>query len=139
MLVISGTVIKIKQLVARLSILMLALVVLIQCDRPHEDVVLRQIKDVVVDASSEPTLRANAIFFNPNDMRGKLKKINVEIFVNEKKAAKVEQDLKTTIPARGEFTVPLEVKLAIKELGFMDTLLGMIGGKKFDVHYKGFL
>ena len=139
MLVISGTVIKIKQLVARLSILMLALVVLIQCDRPHEDVVLRQIKDVVVDASSEPTLRANAIFFNPNDMRGKLKKINVEIFVNEKKAARVEQDLKTTIPARGEFTVPLEVKLAIKELGFMDTLLGMIGGKKFDVHYKGFL
>jgi LEA14-like dessication related protein len=125
--------------VARLFLFILALVVLSQCDRPHEDVVLRQIKDVVVDASSEPMLKANAIFFNPNNMRGRLKKINVEIFVNEKKAAKVEQDLKTIIPANGEFTVPLEVKLAMKELGFMDTLLGMIGGKKFDVHYKGFL
>jgi hypothetical protein len=35
--------------------------------------------------------------------------------------------------------VPIEVKLAIKELGLMDTLLGMLGGRKFEVHYKGAL
>ena len=32
------------------------------CKRPKEDIVLRQIKDVVVDASSDPMLNANAIF-----------------------------------------------------------------------------
>jgi hypothetical protein len=53
--------------------------------------------------------------------RGKLKKIKVDIFLNGKKAASVDQELKTTIPANDEFTVPIEVKLAIKELGFMDT------------------
>lgn len=106
---------------------------------PKEKIVLRQIKDVVVDASSGPKLKANAIFYNPNKTRMKLKKINVDIFINGKKSANVDQDLKTVIPAEGDFTVPLEVSLNMKELGLLDTIFGMIGGKTFDVHYKGFL
>ncbi len=109
------------------------------CSRPKEDIVLRQIKDIVVDATSEPMLKANAIFYNPNAVRGKLKRINVDIFVDGKKAASVNQELKTIIPSNDEFSVPIEVKLAMKELGFMDTVLGMIGGKKFEVRYEGSL
>jgi LEA14-like dessication related protein len=122
-----------------LFLFFLLLVLVTGCKRPKEDIVLRQIKDVVVDASSDPLLKANAIFYNPNSMRGKLKKIKVDVYVNGKKAASVDQDLKTVIPANNEFTVPIEVKLAIKELGFMDTLLGMIGGKTFEVRYEGSL
>ena len=116
-----------------------ATLVLTACQKPDQDIVLRHIRDVVVDASSEPMLRANAIFYNPNNMRGRIRKIDVEIFVNGKKAASVDQSLKTSIPAQAEFTVPLEVKLAIKELGVMDTIFGMIGGKTFKVRYKGSL
>jgi LEA14-like dessication related protein len=122
-----------------LSFFLLFVIGLAGCKRPKEDIVLRQIKDVVVDASTDPMLKANAIFYNPNSMRGKLKKIKVDIFLNGKKAASVDQELKTVIPANDEFTVPIEVKLAIKELGFMDTLLGMIGGKTFEVRYEGAL
>ncbi len=118
---------------------LLMLVVISGCKGPEEKIVLRKIRDVVVDASTEPILKANAVFYNPNDMRGRLKRINVEIFVDGKKAAFVNQKLKTHIPANGEFIVPLEVKLSIKELGFMDTLLGVIGGKKFEVRYEGSL
>jgi len=109
------------------------------CKGPEEKIVLRKIRDVVVDASTEPTLKANAVFYNPNDMRGKLKRINVDVYVDGKKSAFVNQKLKTQIPANGEFIVPLEVKLNIKELGFMDTLLGVLGGKKFEVRYEGTL
>lgn len=109
------------------------------CQRPDEDIKLRQIKDVVVDASTSPKLKANALFYNPNKMRGKLKKIKVDIYVNEKKVGHVDQDLKTVIPSQDEFVVPLEVNLAMKELGFVDTVLGMIGGKKFQVRYEGYL
>ena len=84
-------------------------------------------------------LKANAVFFNPNDMRGRIRKIDVEIYVNGKKAASVDQTLKTSIPAQSEFVVPLEVKLALKELGVMDTIFGMIGGKTFKIRYKGSL
>ena len=118
---------------------MAAMLLLTACEKPDQDIVLRDIRDVVVDATSEPMLKANAIFYNPNNMRGRIRKIDVEIFVNGKKAASVDQSLKTSIPAQAEFTVPLEVKLAIKELGVMDTIFGMIGGKTFKVHYKGSL
>lgn len=123
----------------RLAVSVLLLVLWSGCKAPDQDIVLRQIKDVVVDATSDPMLKANAIFYNPNNVRGKLKKIDVEIFVNGKKAASVDQSLKTSIPAQSEFTVPLEVKLAIKEMGVMDTLFGMIGGRTFKIHYKGSL
>lgn len=122
-----------------LVLTLFSLLTLAGCKKPEEDIVLRQIRDVVVDASSEPMLKANAIFYNPNSVRGKLKKIDVEIFVNGKKSATVEQSLKTLIPAKGEFTVPLQVKLAMKELGLLDTIFGMIGGKTFEIHYKGSL
>ena len=110
---------------------------LTSCEKPNERIVLRDIRDVMVDASTDPMLRANAVFYNPNDMHGRLRKIDVVIYVNGKKAAHVDQKLKTIIPAKGEFKVPLEVKLNIKELGFMDTLLGVLGGKKFEVRYEG--
>ena len=109
------------------------------CQGPKEKIRLKSIRDVVVDATSDPTLKANAILFNPNNMRGKLKKIDVEIFVNGKKAANVKQDFNMVIPANSEFTIPLVVNLHMKELGFMDTLLGMVGGKKFEVRYDGFV
>ena len=117
--------------------LILALTVLAGCQRPSEDIVLRQVRDVVADATSDPTLKAEAVFYNPNSISGKLKHIDVEIFVNGKKAGVVKKDYKIKIPAKGEFTVPLEVQLNMKELGLMDTILGMIGGKKFDVEYIG--
>lgn len=125
--------------VKNVIILFVVLIVAGGCKKPDQDIVLRHINDVVLDATSGPMLKANAIFYNPNGMRGRLRKIDVEIFVNGKKAASVEQTLRTSIPAASEFTVPLEVRLAIKELGVMDTIFGMIGGKTFEVHYKGSL
>lgn len=109
------------------------------CAKPDQDIVLRQVKDVVVDANTDPTLKANAVFFNPNKQRGKLKKIDVEIFVNGKKAGHVDESYNTVIPSKAEFTIPLKVKLAMKELGTMQTLMGVLGGKKFEVTYKGSL
>jgi LEA14-like dessication related protein len=109
------------------------------CSAPKERIVLKQIKDVLVDASSDPRLKAQAVFHNPNPERGKLKAINVDIYINEKKVGRVDQQMKILIPSKGDFTVPLEVNLNMKELGFMDTVFGMLGGKKFDVRYEGFL
>ena len=50
-----------------------------QCQKPDQDIVLRRVKDVVVDASDEPMLKANAIFYNPNKIRGRIKKVKVDI------------------------------------------------------------
>lgn len=133
------TIMTMRQIWTRLGYFFIAATIIAGCKAPDEDIVLRHIRDVVVDASSDPVLKANAIFYNPNKMRGRIKKIDVDIYVNGKKAATVDQQLKTAIPAKGEFAVPIVVKLNMKELGFMDTLLGVIGGKKFEVRYEGTL
>ncbi|MBL7844007.1 MAG: LEA type 2 family protein [Cyclobacteriaceae bacterium] len=105
--------------------------------KPKEDVQLRQIKDVIVDATSEPLLKANAILYNPNNIRMMVKKIDMEVFVDGKKAAVIDQQMKLKVPAQAEFTVPLEVKLNMKEIGLLDAVFAVIGGKKFQIHYKG--
>jgi LEA14-like dessication related protein len=110
--------------------------VLVSCG-PKQDIEFRYVKDVIVDANTEPLLKGKAVLYNPNKQRMKLRKINVDVYVNDKKAARVDQEPSMMIPAQAEFTVPLEVKLDMKELGFMDTLFGMLGGKEMKVRYKG--
>jgi LEA14-like dessication related protein len=105
--------------------------------QPKEDVVLRRVRDIIVDVTTDPMLRANAILYNPNKIKIKLRKIDVDVYVNEKLSASINQELDMRIPAKSEFTVPLEVKLNMKELGFLDTIFNMIGGKKMKVRYKG--
>lgn len=106
---------------------------------PKEDIEFRHIRDVVVDGSGKPMLRAQAVFYNPNTIRMKLRSMTVDIFVDGKKAAQIDQDLKMEIPAQSEFSVPLEVTLAAEDLNLLDTVLGMLGGRKMEVHYKGAL
>ena len=94
---------------------------------PKEDIEFKYVKDVIVDANTEPMLRGNAVLYNPNRQRMKLRKINVDVYVNDKKTARVDQEPSLLIPSQSEFTVPLEVKLNMKELG----------GKKMKIRYKG--
>ncbi|HEY8936210.1 MAG TPA: LEA type 2 family protein [Cyclobacteriaceae bacterium] len=120
-------------------LVLLTIVMITSCHGLKEDIEFRGIKNVVVDGTTEPRLKAEAFFYNPNDTRMRLKKIDVEIFANGKKVAEIDQKLTTVIPARDQFSISLDVKLAMKELGFLDTLLGMIGGKKMEIQYKGSL
>ena len=117
-------------------LILLALVLAGSC-KPKEDIVLRDIRDIIVDATTEPLLKANAILYNPNNIKIKLRKVNVEVYVNGKKSGIVDQEPRMVIPAQAEFTVPLEVKLNMKEMGVLDTIFGIIGSKKLKVRYKG--
>jgi LEA14-like dessication related protein len=118
------------------SLLILSSQILTSC-LPKEDIVLKQIKSVVGDISDEPTLKAEVVFFNPNPQRGTLKKIEADVFVAGKKAAVVNQKMNVKVPAHGEFTLPLEMKINLKEQGMLSTLLSLVGAKKIRVRYKG--
>lgn len=82
-------------------------------------------------------LKAEARFYNPNKARLKLKKIQIDVSVDGKQSARVDQCFNTKIKARSEFTIPLEVQISLKEIGLMDALMGVLGGKKFEIHYMG--
>ena len=125
-----------NNMLQKVSVFILVLFFMSACT-PHQDVELRKIQDIIVNAGDNPTLQANAVLYNPNNVRMKLRKINVDVFVNGKKAGNVDQELKMKIPAKDEFSVPLIVNLNLKELGLLDTILSLFGSKRMKVHYKG--
>lgn len=113
------------------------LVMLIGSCVPKEQVVLRSINiKEVLPGTEGPMLLADAIFFNPNSSRMRLKSIDIEVLVNDKKAARVNQKLSSLIKAKSEFIVPLEVQLNLKD-GLLDTILSLFGGKSYNVLFVG--
>jgi hypothetical protein len=108
---------------------------------PKEVVQLKDILNlaVVPGPNGDPVLHGDAVFFNPNKSRLKLKAIKVEVFVDEKKAAVADHELDIVVKGNSEFTVPLEVQLQLKDIGLMDTLRSLFGGKTYQLHYVGSL
>ncbi len=106
---------------------------------PKEQVILRSvnIRNIARGTDGDLQLKTDAIFYNPNGVRMRLKRIDIDVIVDGKKAARVDQHLSALIKANSEFTVPLEVQLKLKELGLLDTLLGLFGGKKYSILFTG--
>lgn len=103
-----------------------------------EQVVFRKVLNIRFEAVSKtPVLKADIVFYNPNKGGSKLKKVELDIFVNDKKSGFVKQTLNQHIKGQSEFTVPIEVNLALKELGLLDTIINLFGGKKYDLHITG--
>ncbi len=109
------------------------------CKAPKENIVLRgiNIKSVEPESNGNSLLKADAVFFNPNSGRMRLKEIVIDVMLDGKKAANVDQKLSTLITGNSEFTVPLEIHLNLKEVGLVDTLLSLFGGKKYGIQYVG--
>jgi LEA14-like dessication related protein len=108
---------------------------------PKDEVVFKGVKNITVEANQqgEPILKADALFYNPNKAKMKLKEINADVLVNGKPAAQVRQKMKISIPAESDFSVPVAAQLSLKELGLLDTIVNLLGGKKYDVQYSGFV
>jgi len=106
---------------------------------PKEEVVLRGVEHVQLSRGNgtDPLLKADARFYNPNQLRMKLREIQLDVFIDGKQSARIDQKLKSVIKAKSEFTLPLEVQISLKDIGLVDALLGLFGGKQYELHYVG--
>jgi len=109
------------------------------CSRPDEAPEFRYIENVKVTSVSdkEAFLNADAIFYNPNDMTMTLRGVDVDVLIEGREVGRIEQSKKIQIPASSDFKVPLGATFNIGDVGVLNTLLGMIGGKKLTVRYIG--
>jgi len=120
-------------------IFFLAVVLLGSC-RPKEPVVLREvhIRNVTMGGDGKSAvLTADAVLYNPNKGSLRLKAIDLDILVNDKPSARIDQKLNAQIKSVSTFTVPLEVQLNLNEVGLLDTILGLFGGKKHTIRFTG--
>lgn len=105
---------------------------------PKEKIEFRKVQNIRFEMlSKSPGLKADLVLFNPNNTSGKLKSIKLDIFVNDKKAGDMNQTFDQKINGKEEFTVPVEVSLALKELGLFDALVNILGAKKQTVRLSG--
>ncbi len=69
----------------------------------------------------------------------KLKDVSVDILVDGNKSAEVKQHLNFPVPAQSDFSVPITANLTLKEGGLLNTVFGLLGGKKYEVVFTGYI
>ena len=123
----------------RTLMFLLAVVGITSC-APKEPVVLREVHiKEVTPGTDGAVLKADAVLYNPNKGSLRLKGINLDILLDGKTAARIDQKLNAPIKSQSTFTVPLEVKLKLSDAGLLDTILGLFGGKEHTVRFTGTL
>jgi LEA14-like dessication related protein len=107
---------------------------------PKEPVEFKGIKNIAVDISNSgsPVLKADVNFHNPNRVKMKLKGINVEVFVDGVKSADVKHELDVVLGGQSDFSVPIVAQLSLKQ-NLLDAVVGLLGGKKYQVVFKGYI
>ena len=119
-------------------VLLCVLAVVVFCCAPKEPVTFKGVNNIVIDMrDGKPVLKADVFFFNPNTTTMKLKSIDVEILVDGVKSAEVKHPVNIKVPSQSDFSVPIIAQLNVKDSGLLDTVLGLLGGKKYDVTFKG--
>src|SRR6478736_2931730 len=108
---------------------------------PKEEIVFKGVKNIVVDLGNngKPVLKGDVDFYNPNKVNVKLKEVNVEVFVDGVKSADVKHDLDIAIAGQADFSVPIVAELVLKQNNFLDAVVGLLGGKKYEVVFKGYI
>jgi hypothetical protein len=49
----------------------------------------------------------------------------------------VKHAINLVVPAVSDFSVPIVGTLSLKQSGFLDAVVGLLGGKKYEVVFKG--
>jgi len=121
-------------------VMILYCIVLFACV-PKEEIVFKGVKNIAVDLSNsgKPILKADVDFYNPNKVKVKLKEVKVEVFVDGVKSATVDHDLDVAIAGQSDFSVPIVAELALKQTNLLDAVVGLLGGKKYEVVFKGYI
>lgn len=83
-------------------------------------------------------LSGDAVFYNPNSSRMKLREVKIDVFLDGNKSAFVDQNTHVVAKPKSEFTIPVTLKLS-DGVRLQDLLLGALKGKKYQVRYVGHL
>ncbi len=107
----------------------------------EENVKFEQIRNVKLVGVKDGmvNLTAEADFYNPNNISGKLKSIDLEVLLKDNSLARITQVKHFKIEKNADFSIPINVSFAMKDLqkNFLDNLLAIVSGNKLTLHFKG--
>ena len=110
------------------------------CNKP-ESPQFKKLDNIVVKLESltTATLHAEAVLFNPNKNTITIKSADIDIMVDDKVIAVLEEDYDIKAIGNEDFMVPLDVKIRLQDLNLnaIGTALGLIGGGGQEIRYLG--
>jgi LEA14-like dessication related protein len=106
-----------KSLFFPIVVLISFIAILSSCQKP-KDLVFKDFKNLSVDKLSfaGAKLKVDLIYFNPNNFGLQLNRTDLDIFVDSTFLGHSSQNIQVAIPRKGDFTIPLNVDLDVKNL-----------------------
>jgi LEA14-like dessication related protein len=94
---------------------------------------------VNIESLSSANLHAEAVLYNPNKNSITIKRADIDILVDDKIIAVLEQDFDIKVQPNADFTIPLDVKIRLKDLNLnaIGSALGLLGDSGKEIHYLG--
>jgi LEA14-like dessication related protein len=105
---------------------------------PKDSVQLRDVTNFSLAIGASQALSGDAVFYNPNSSRMKLREVKIDVFLDGNKSAFVDQNTHVVAKPKSEFTIPVTLQLS-EGVRLQDLLLGALKGKKYQVRYVGYL
>lgn len=121
--------------------IIISLAILASCKRPDKLPEFKKVDGIRVAkvTGKEATLKGDAYFYNPNDVKMTLRKVNIDVSLEGKKIGTINHTTKTKVPALSDFKVPVDANFDLSEVGLLKSILNVLGGKKMKAHYTGFI
>ncbi len=90
-------------------------------------------------ANGNLLVSADAIFYNPNQLKAQLKAVDIYVIYQQDTLAQVAQVEKMPIASQAEFAVPLKVRVSLAKLqqGLLDNLASLFNERSVDLTFIG--
>ena len=105
---------------------------------PKDSIQLRDVTNFSLATGTSQALSGDALFYNPNSSRMKLREVKIDVFLDGNKSAFVDQNTHVIAKPKSEFTIPITLQLS-DGVRLQDLLLGALKGKRYQVRYVGHL
>ena len=101
-----------------LPFLLFSFFVFLSSCRTPKDLEFREVKNISVEniGFSSATLKAEVVYYNPNNFSLELNRTDLDIFIDSSYLGHSSQDLQVKVPKREQFTIPVVVALDMKNL-----------------------
>ena len=98
-----------------LVFLLLLLLAMSSCCEPKE-LEYRTFKNLSSEklGFATSTFKLDLVYYNPNNFGLQLKRTDLDIYVDSNYLGHTAQDYQITIPRRGEFTIPIQIEVDMK-------------------------
>ena len=118
----------------------MVMVGLSSCNKP-ESPQFKYLDNIVVELESlsKANLHAEAVLFNPNKNTITIKGADIDILLEDKVIAVLEEEYDIKAEGNEEFMIPLDVKIKLQDLNLnaIGAALGLIGEGGQEIRYLG--